>query len=91
MWRGYAENDLDIYIWGIDRRPLIIAQLQELSPVRLAVFYEEPRLDVGAIAPLYVNGVKVPVCPVCPTTYPMTLKEQVYHLERRITALEAKA
>jgi hypothetical protein len=92
LWRGYVsiDNDLDICIWGVERRPIIIEQLQKLTSVRIVPAYHEPFI-IGATAPLYVNGVKVAECPKCPTEYPITLKEKVYRLERRVAALEAKA
>jgi len=89
LWRGYVTTDLDLCIWGVDRRPLIIEQLQKLSPVKFATAYQEPR-NIGATAPLYTNGVKVATCPVCPATYPITLKEKLWRLEERVAALEAK-
>jgi hypothetical protein len=107
LWRGYIEetSDIDLFIWGVDKRPEIIAQLQKLTAFKIVAFYIDqitynPATQIkpnSANAPLYINGVKVPSIPICPLHIPDTkekfflLEQKTVELDNRLKAVETKA
>jgi predicted nucleotidyltransferase len=84
LWRGWVEEqDIDLAISGIDRRPEVIQMLENILNLKFSVSYDQTKpYSCGAL--LYSRGIKVSEVPICPSHKKLT-KERIWELEKKQT------